>query len=125
MVSDNGQGISPELLPYIFERFRQADSSTRRTFGGLGLGLSIVKHLAEMHGGTVEAHSAGEGHGATFTVRLPIKAVRIDELTRSDASAEQTAMDAASPRVLIRRRCVWTDCTFWSWMMKLTPGGCC
>jgi PAS domain S-box-containing protein len=78
-VSDNGQGMSPELLPYVFDRFRQADSSTRRKFGGLGLGLSIVKHLVEMHGGTVEAHSAGEGKGSTFTIRLPIKAVRIDE----------------------------------------------
>ncbi len=78
-VIDNGQGISPELLPYVFDRFRQADGSTRRKFGGLGLGLSIVKHLVEAHGGTVEAHSAGEGCGSTFTVRLPIKAVRIDE----------------------------------------------
>ncbi|MBC7853231.1 MAG: response regulator [Pirellulaceae bacterium] len=87
-VSDNGQGISPELLPYVFERFRQADSSTRRTFGGLGLGLSIVKHLTEMHGGTVEAQSAGEGQGATFIVRLPIKAVRFDESDAGDSSSE-------------------------------------
>ncbi len=78
-VSDNGQGISPELLPYVFDRFRQADSSTRRKFGGLGLGLSIVKQLVEMHGGTIEAHSDGEGTGATFIVKLPIRAVRIDE----------------------------------------------
>jgi two-component system CheB/CheR fusion protein len=74
-VSDNGQGISPELLPHVFDRFRQADNSTRRRFGGLGLGLSIVKQLVELHGGTVEARSDGEGHGSTFIFRLPIKAV--------------------------------------------------
>ena len=78
-VSDNGRGISPELLPFVFDRFRQADNSTRRQFGGLGLGLSIVKHLAEMHGGSVEAQSAGEAQGLTFIVRLPIKAVLLNE----------------------------------------------
>ena len=76
-VSDNGQGISAELLPHVFDRFRQADSSTRRRFAGLGLGLSIVKYIVEAHGGTVEANSPGEGKGSTFTVRLPIRAVRI------------------------------------------------
>ena len=81
-VSDSGQGIGPELLPYVFDRFRQADSSTRRHFGGLGLGLSIAKHLVEMHGGTIQAESAGEGHGSTFTVLLPIRAVRTDESRR-------------------------------------------
>ncbi len=96
MVSDNGQGISPELLPYIFERFRQADTGTRRTFGGLGLGLSIVKHLAEMHGGTAEAHSAGEGHGATFTVRLPIKALHINDLDAEHSSAKKDGDTATS-----------------------------
>jgi signal transduction histidine kinase/ActR/RegA family two-component response regulator len=88
-VSDNGQGISRELLPFVFDRFRQADSSTRRQFGGLGLGLSIVRHLAEMHGGSVEAHSAGEGKGATFTVRLPIRAVSDDVTDVDDTSAEE------------------------------------
>ena len=78
-VSDNGQGISPELLPYVFDRFRQGDSSTRRRFAGLGLGLSIAKYIVEAHGGTVEAASEGEGKGSTFTVRLPIRAVRIGE----------------------------------------------
>jgi PAS domain S-box-containing protein len=76
-VSDNGQGISPELLPFVFDRFRQADSSSRRKFGGLGLGLSIVKHLVEMHGGTVVARSPGEGLGSTFIVRLPVRAVQM------------------------------------------------
>ncbi|MFN2532031.1 MAG: ATP-binding protein [Pyrinomonadaceae bacterium] len=70
-VTDTGQGISPEFLPCVFERFRQADASSTRRHGGLGLGLAIVRHLAELHGGTVSAASAGEGWGATFTVSLP------------------------------------------------------
>ncbi|HST50775.1 MAG TPA: PAS domain S-box protein [Pyrinomonadaceae bacterium] len=72
VVSDNGAGIEPEFLPHVFDRFRQADMSTTRHHGGLGLGLSIVRHLVELHGGTVEAESAGEGQGATFVVRLPV-----------------------------------------------------
>ncbi len=70
-VSDTGIGISPEFLPYVFDRFRQADSSITRTYSGLGLGLAIVRHLVELHGGTVAATSSGEGLGSTFTVRLP------------------------------------------------------
>ncbi|MBE9208918.1 PAS domain-containing protein [Nostoc sp. LEGE 06077] len=72
-ISDTGQGINPEFLPYLFDRFRQADGSRTRSNPGLGLGLSIVRHLVELHGGTVEAQSAGEGQGATFTVRLPLQ----------------------------------------------------
>ena len=79
VVSDNGVGIGPEFLPHVFERFRQADMSTTRHHGGLGLGLSIVRHLVELHGGTVEAESAGEGRGATFVVKLPVAAVRQKE----------------------------------------------
>jgi signal transduction histidine kinase/ActR/RegA family two-component response regulator len=71
-VTDNGRGIQPALLPRMFERFWQADSSTSRTEGGLGLGLAVVRHLVELHGGTVRAESAGEGLGATFTVTLPL-----------------------------------------------------
>jgi signal transduction histidine kinase len=72
-VSDTGQGIKRDFLPFVFERFRQADGSSTREHGGLGLGLAIVRHLVEMHGGTVHADSEGEGHGATFTIRLPMK----------------------------------------------------
>lgn len=71
-VSDTGRGIGPDFLPYVFDRFRQADSSPSRAHGGLGLGLSIVKYLVEMHGGSVGAHSAGLGQGAAFTVNLPL-----------------------------------------------------
>jgi PAS domain S-box-containing protein len=88
VVSDNGQGIERGLLPYVFDRFRQADSSTRRKLGGLGLGLSIVKHIVEQHGGTVEASSDGEGRGATFIVRLPIQAVRISAKPTDEGASE-------------------------------------
>ncbi len=71
-VTDSGRGISREFLPYVFDRFRQADSTSTRNAGGLGIGLTIVRHLVELHGGTVAAESRGEGRGATFTVELPL-----------------------------------------------------
>lgn len=73
-VTDSGQGIEPEFLPFVFERFKQGDSSTTRRVGGLGLGLSIVRHIVELHGGQVSAESEGQGRGATFTITLPIRA---------------------------------------------------
>jgi len=71
-ISDTGVGIDPSFLPYVFDKFRQADGSFTRQHGGLGLGLAIARHLVELHGGSVEAHSEGEGQGATFVIRLPI-----------------------------------------------------
>ncbi|AUX23578.1 histidine kinase [Sorangium cellulosum] len=74
-VSDTGVGVGAQFLPHVFERFRQADASSARKYGGLGIGLSIVKHLVELHGGTVAVASEGEGRGTTFTVRLPLAGV--------------------------------------------------
>jgi signal transduction histidine kinase len=71
-VTDTGQGISADFLPHVFDRFRQADGTSTRRHGGLGLGLAIVRHLVELHGGTVDAESAGEGQGARFTIKLPV-----------------------------------------------------
>ncbi|MCD9186937.1 MAG: CHASE3 domain-containing protein [Pyrinomonadaceae bacterium] len=77
-IKDDGLGISPDFLPHVFDRFRQADASTIKKFGGLGLGLAIVRHITEMHGGTVEAFSEGEGKGSTFTLKLPILAIALE-----------------------------------------------
>ena len=100
-VRDSGQGIDKEFLPFVFERFRQANSTESRPHGGLGLGLAIVKHLAQLHGGTVGADSEGEGKGAVFTVRLPLEPAEGDE----DADAliipspdAQDATDTADDR---------------------------
>ena len=83
-VEDSGIGIQPEFLAFVFDRFRQADSSTTRRHGGLGLGLSIVKHLVELHGGQVRVKSAGEGQGATFVVALPISVMQTEAATRHE-----------------------------------------
>jgi signal transduction histidine kinase/ActR/RegA family two-component response regulator len=81
VVSDTGQGIQPEFLPYIFDRLRQGDSTSTRGHGGLGLGLALVRHLVELHGGIVFAESPGEGRGATFVVRLPLMIANPPDLT--------------------------------------------
>src|SRR6185436_6152278 len=73
-VTDTGMGIPEAFLPFVFDKFRQADASFTRQHGGLGLGLAIARHLIELHGGSIEARSAGEGTGATFVVRLPLEA---------------------------------------------------
>jgi len=97
-VIDTGQGIEPEFLPLVFDRFRQADASTTRQHGGLGLGLAIAKHLVEMHGGTVRAKSPGAGQGATFTVALPILVVhRQDSPTERILPKEPHVAELESP----------------------------
>ena len=95
-VTDTGIGLSPEFLPYVFDRFRQADQTQTRAHGGLGLGLSIVKHLVELHGGTIEAFSEGKGLGATFTVTLPVPAAT------SVAPARRSRIEESSTPFAIR-----------------------
>jgi signal transduction histidine kinase/DNA-binding response OmpR family regulator len=103
-IKDNGKGISPAFLPHVFERFRQADSTSTRSQGGLGIGLAIVRHVIELHGGTVAAQSEGEGRGATFIVTLPILAARIDGEPagpRRSAAPRESGADLSSLRVLV------------------------
>jgi PAS domain S-box-containing protein len=95
VVEDTGIGIDPGMLPFIFDRFRQADSSTKRSHGGVGLGLAIVRHLVELHGGSVDASSRGTGRGATFTVRLPISTS-----AQPRTPATRTPVDGSPERVL-------------------------
>jgi signal transduction histidine kinase len=89
VVSDNGEGISPEFLPYVFDRFRQQDPSQTRRHGGLGLGLSIVRNLVELHGGSVRVESEGRGKGSAFTVALPLTLLRQSDSVRVHPSASQ------------------------------------
>jgi PAS domain S-box-containing protein len=104
VVQDTGAGIRPDFLPHVFGRFQQADASRTRRVGGLGLGLSIVKNLVELHGGAVRAESAGEGQGATFTIMLPLTrppALREEALTPADSSANTDDVSLATIRVLV------------------------
>ena len=110
-VRDTGQGIAPEFLPHVFERFRQADQTPTRAHGGLGLGLAIVRHLVELHGGAVAATSAGEGQGATFAVQLPLAELRhADGGTRIDKSTpEQSAIRKPTSAILSGLRVLVVD----------------
>src|SRR5579885_301253 len=112
VVTDTGAGIAPDFLPYVFDRFRQGDQSTTRTHGGLGLGLAIVRHLVELHGGTVEADSDGAGRGSTFTVELPVLR-NAERGTRNDeeaASAEdQSAIRNPQSAILSGLRVLVVD----------------
>ena len=96
-VTDSGDGIVPEFLPHVFDRFRQADNSSARRYGGLGLGLSIVKQLVELHGGSISANSAGRGHGATFRISLPI--ARADDRSMPAIAQENLAHLAELARI--------------------------
>ena len=107
-ITDDGEGIAPEFLPYVFDRFRQETGDITRTHSGLGIGLALVRYLAELHGGSVSAHSAGKGKGSVFSLRLPIVRVRRGEdieRTRGRRIAGRTIDAGRPPRAGRRRRC--------------------
>ncbi|HEX8096383.1 MAG TPA: ATP-binding protein, partial [Pyrinomonadaceae bacterium] len=110
-VSDTGAGIAPEFLPHVFDRFRQADQRTTRQHGGLGLGLAIVRHLVELHGGSVRAESPGEGQGSIFTVLLPITPIyqRVSEERRVHPAARDTLPSYDCPERLDGMRVLVVD----------------
>jgi CheY-like chemotaxis protein/anti-sigma regulatory factor (Ser/Thr protein kinase) len=94
-VADDGQGIAPEFLPFVFDRFKQADSSATRRIGGLGLGLALVRHLVELHGGKVRAESPGPGQGTSFTITLPVRALLASHPSARGREHQQTDEVAA------------------------------
>jgi CheY-like chemotaxis protein/anti-sigma regulatory factor (Ser/Thr protein kinase) len=97
-VSDTGKGVEPEFLPFVFDRFRQADSSSGRRYGGLGLGLSIVKHLVELHGGTITAASEGAGRGTTLTITLPRRHLEFIPPPPPAVTSREVRTEGAIPR---------------------------
>lgn len=102
-VEDTGQGIATDFLPFVFDRFRQADSSSKRAHGGLGLGLAITRHLVELHGGTIDVASEGAGKGARFTVRVPVRMPLLPEAAETQAAKEasQPSRSLEGVRVLV------------------------
>jgi CheY-like chemotaxis protein/two-component sensor histidine kinase len=109
IVGDNGQGIRPEFLPYVFERFRQENSGTNRQQGGLGLGLAIVRHIVELHGGTVRVASEGLGKGATFTVALPAAQDRAMSPHQLRDNTPGTRLEPLNPLSLVGLRALFVD----------------
>jgi CheY-like chemotaxis protein len=109
VVADNGQGIKPEFLPHVFERFRQEDGGTNRQQGGLGLGLAIVRHIVELHGGTVRVASEGLGKGATFTVALPIARGRAVSPAESRDNETGVRLAPENPPSLVGVRALFVD----------------
>jgi PAS domain S-box-containing protein len=103
-VSDNGMGIEPQFLPFVFDRFRQADGRMNRRHGGLGLGLAVVRHLTELHGGRVSAESGGPGQGATFTVRFPLKSRALQASHNGSVNFGTTAEEGFAGKEAPRRR---------------------
>ena len=114
-VTDSGKGIPAEFLPYVFDRFRQADSSSTRAHGGLGIGLAIVRHLVELHGGTVEARSAGEGQGSTFAIRLPVAGPAVERRGHG-ARPRGDGQPGLASRTARRSRA----CACWWWTTRRT-----
>ena len=102
IVSDTGQGIPESFLPFAFDPSRQADSTTTRTYGGLGLGLAIVRHLVELHGGTVRVESEGEGSGATFSVELPLNQMWVASAATAEGENQRADPDGNSEQSAIR-----------------------
>ena len=98
-VSDSGLGIAPDMLPHVFEIFRQGDPAGRHAHGGLGLGLALVRHLVQLHGGTVSAHSAGPGHGARFVVDLPLLTTRVPRPLRAPGADPPAVVSSGRPRL--------------------------
>jgi PAS domain S-box-containing protein len=114
-VSDTGEGIAAEFLPYVFDRFQQADGTSTRKHGGLGLGLAIARHLVESHGGTIQAHSSGLREGASFTVRLPLVAVRAtgpSAITHRENVPQEEPVMIADPSILSGLRILTVDDEF-------------
>jgi signal transduction histidine kinase len=108
IVSDTGQGIDPNFVPFVFDRFRQQDSSITRRAGGLGIGLAIVRHLAELHGGSVSVTSEGDGKGASFTITLPLTIASTEVLeeiplpkTNGNNSKSDAIVSLKNVRVLV------------------------
>jgi len=104
-VTDNGPGVAPDFLPHVFERFRQADGSTTRTHGGLGLGLAIVRHLVELHGGTISVNNVETSSGAVFTVKLPMPSGELQFRSASETTSQQPevpeVLDLVNLRILV------------------------